>query len=149
MAEPIVEQMSVQDLDQCIEISSEAGLESWTSGGLLDALARPDSIALVARLDNSIAGFIIGRMLPAERSAEIYNIGVRRASQRHGVGSSLLLAFEAETRNSFSDTIWLEVRESNTAAVAFYSTLGFSQFSLRKGFYSHPTEDALIMHKKI
>jgi ribosomal-protein-alanine N-acetyltransferase len=42
-------------------------------------------------------------------------------------------------------TVWLEVRASNAAAIEFYNSFGFSQVSRRKNFYAAPVEDALVM----
>ena len=41
--------------------------------------------------------------------------------------------------------IYLEVRASNEGAIAFYEDLHFHVTGRRKGFYSHPREDALLM----
>ena len=41
--------------------------------------------------------------------------------------------------------IFLEVRESNQVAINFYKKNNFKQISIRKGYYSDPTEDAIIM----
>ena len=44
-------------------------------------------------------------------------------------------------------SITLEVRKSNTAAIALYEGFGFEKAGERRGFYSKPTEDAIIMTK--
>ena len=41
-------------------------------------------------------------------------------------------------------TVFLEVRESNTPAVKLYESLGFTRIAVRKGYYDHPKEDAVI-----
>ena len=46
-----------------------------------------------------------------------------------------------------TDFISLEVRESNTAAISLYESLGFEEMGRRKNFYRRPPEDALIMTK--
>ena len=47
-----------------------------------------------------------------------------------------------------TEDIFLEVRESNQIAINFYLKAGFEKISVRKRFYSNPTENALIMKKK-
>ena len=42
----------------------------------------------------------------------------------------------------------LEVRASNQAAIALYEKHGFHQAGLRKGYYQHPREDAIIMTRE-
>ena len=43
----------------------------------------------------------------------------------------------------------LEVRPSNTAAVALYSSHGFVEIGRRKGYYAAEGEDAIVMHLEI
>ena len=45
-------------------------------------------------------------------------------------------------------TIHLEVRESNTAAIALYEKYGFIRDGLRRGYYEEPKEDALLMSRQ-
>jgi ribosomal-protein-alanine N-acetyltransferase len=42
---------------------------------------------------------------------------------------------------------FLEVRPSNAGALALYRSLGFRTLSLRRRYYQHPTEDALVLEK--
>ena len=46
-------------------------------------------------------------------------------------------------------SISLEVRVSNAPAIALYRKVGFAEVGRRKGFYTRPTEDALIMELKL
>ena len=45
--------------------------------------------------------------------------------------------------------IFLEVRESNLSAINFYKKNKFKQISIRKKYYSEPTEDAIIMKLEV
>ena len=45
--------------------------------------------------------------------------------------------------------IFLEVRESNLLAINFYKKNNFKQISIRKKYYSEPTEDAIIMKLEV
>jgi ribosomal-protein-alanine N-acetyltransferase len=42
---------------------------------------------------------------------------------------------------------FLEVRESNEAAVALYKGYGFQPIGRRRNYYDHPREDAIVMRK--
>ena len=141
--------MTDGDIDQCIEIGRSSGLSYWSGESFADELVRPDSIALVAGSSGNVVGFVVGRFIEAEKVAEIYNIGVRPDSKREGIGSKLLESFEERSRKQDSNSIWLEVRASNSAAIAFYKSADFSQISVRKGFYANPPEDAILMNKKL
>ena len=45
--------------------------------------------------------------------------------------------------------LYLEVRDSNAAARALYGSLGFTQVGRRRGYYQHPTEDALLLRRDL
>ena len=46
---------------------------------------------------------------------------------------------------SCDNTSWLEVRPSNTAAIALYESFGFTERGRRHNYYDLPKEDALIL----
>ena len=77
----------------------------------------------------------------------IDNIAVHPDARRHGVASALLDVFcrFGEINLAF---LTLEVRKSNTAAIALYEKNGFQWAGLRPGYYQHPREDAVIMTRE-
>jgi ribosomal-protein-alanine N-acetyltransferase len=46
-------------------------------------------------------------------------------------------------------SVFLEVRESNSAARAFYAGLSFTQIGRRRGYYRNPEEDALVLSQTL
>ena len=50
-----------------------------------------------------------------------------------------------EARERGINSITLEVRRSNEAAIKLYERMGFEQTAIRKDFYMKPKEDAIIM----
>jgi ribosomal-protein-alanine N-acetyltransferase len=46
-------------------------------------------------------------------------------------------------------TVFLEVRESNSAARRLYGALGFAQVGRRRNYYRRPTEDAVVLRATI
>ena len=75
----------------------------------------------------------------------INNIATLPDFRRQGVASRLLeklIDFGKEAELTF---LTLEVRASNTAAIALYSKYGFKEVGLRRGYYEKPREDALLM----
>jgi ribosomal-protein-alanine N-acetyltransferase len=140
--------MDVADVAQCLAIADASSLSFWSRDGYLSELDRTDSIALVALSEPVVLGFIVGRVV-ADTEAEVYNIGVRVNSRKQGIGRKLLDSFANNCRNHNIHSIWLEVRESNSTAIWFYEAAGFTQVSVRKGFYSDPPEDAILMNKKM
>ena len=101
-------------------------------------------VVLVAE-DQSVQGFIIGRDLGVEW--EIENIVVATPAQRRGLGERLVCELLNRVRTLGARAVFLEVRESNRAARALYSKVGF-ETGRRKSYYRNPEEDA-ILYKKI
>jgi len=101
------------------------------------------AVALVSEAATGITGLLIARQVADE--AEILNLAVLRATRRQGQASALLAAAFDRFRNSGVLRVFLEVRESNKPAIAFYAKHGFTTSGRRKAYYRDPVEDALGM----
>lgn len=64
--------------------------------------------------------------------------------QRH-IGGDLMNFMLDEARRKAVRKITLDVRPTNTAALALYAKLGFRQIAVRKGYYQDNQEDALVL----
>jgi len=99
-----------------------------------------DQHCLVAVLSGSVVGFLVTRTVsPGE--GEILNIAVDPAFRRSGIGLILVETL----RSSSTETWFLEVRESNYAAINLYKTLGFRPIGRRENYYIAPVEAAIVM----
>jgi ribosomal-protein-alanine N-acetyltransferase len=94
----------------------------------------------VAVHDGRIAGFLVARRL-APDEAELLNLAVEPEFRRTGVAISLLDALISDYRG----TVFLEVRESNSAARKLYKRLGFQEVARRQEYYKEPLETAIVM----
>lgn len=101
----------------------------------------------IAEQGNEVAGFLVARLVADEM--EILNLAVRADARRAGVASKLLAEAFAQGRTQEVRRVFLEVRESNAAAIAFYRQHGFSLASRRKQYYHEPEEDALIFERAL
>jgi len=70
-------------------------------------------------------------------------------SRGNGVGTALLMEMLSRAQKSESYSVFLEVRESNSAARALYAKVGFEESGRRKDYYSHPGEDAILYSKTL
>lgn len=95
------------------------------------------------RIVGFIALSVVANVRPAECSLE--NLAVAEPYRRRGIGTRLLTASALWCRTHGGASLWLEVRESNQAAIALYSRAGFSVAGRRPGYYSRPDEDAVEM----
>ena len=92
-------------------------------------------------------GFLVARHMAPEW--ELENIVVSSAARRKGIGSGLLAALIAAARETDSEAVFLEVRESNTAARRLYERAGFKPIASRKSYYSNPLEDAVVYRRDL
>lgn len=92
-----------------------------------------------------MAAFAITQVVLDE--ATLFNIAVDPAWQRKGLGRQLLEHLIGELEKHGVLTLWLEVRASNTAAIALYESLGFNEATVRRNYYptAQGREDAIIM----
>ncbi len=90
-----------------------------------------------------------GGMLITVDEGQITNIATHPDHRRQGYGSAILHTLLRHAKDAHLESVSLEVRASNAAAIAMYRAAGFVEAGRRKGFYTKPTEDALVMVCKI
>jgi ribosomal-protein-alanine N-acetyltransferase len=94
----------------------------------------------VASCGAAVAGFAAARVVDGAET-ELLNLAVEPGFRRRGIATMLLR--DLVTRHP--GAVFLEVRESNTGALAFYQALGFREVARRRGYYSTPPEGAVVM----
>jgi ribosomal-protein-alanine N-acetyltransferase len=119
----------------------------WTEASVRDSAGWRGSVALVSERDGKVSGFLIGRQVADQ--AEILNLAVSLTRRRKGEGGALLKVALDEFRARQVSYVFLEVRESNAAGIAFYAKHGFSQRDMRLNYYRNPDEAAVVMEKKL
>jgi ribosomal-protein-alanine N-acetyltransferase len=78
----------------------------------------------------------------------VNNFAVHPQRRRQGIGTALLGHVLAEAARMGAPHATLEVRASNASAIALYEASGFTRSGLRRGYYTHPVEDALILWRR-
>ena len=68
--------------------------------------------------------------------------------RRFGLGTKLMLVAEEHAREMGGETLTLEVRVSNIAAIGLYESLGYERKGVRPGYYADDS-DALVMMKRV
>jgi ribosomal-protein-alanine N-acetyltransferase len=144
------DRMQVDDLDQVVAIEHAVYPQPWSRGNFIDSLLN-DYEAWVARdaSDRLIAYFLL---MPVVDEAHLLNISVRGALHGQGIGRQLLDRVVMLTRAKGLQSVLLEVRPSNTRALAVYLRYGFVQIGLRKSYYpavDNLREDAVVMRLKL
>jgi ribosomal-protein-alanine N-acetyltransferase len=133
------------DRDAVRAILAEADLAAPSPGDVERAthVRIGEVLTFVCERDEELVGVLEWRHLGSE--AEILDLAVRIAARRHGFATLLLKTFLRQAASSGTQQVFLEVRESNTAAIALYRKFGFQVTGRRPNYYRCPDEAALLM----
>ncbi|MBV1863432.1 MAG: ribosomal protein S18-alanine N-acetyltransferase [Rhodobacteraceae bacterium] len=82
------------------------------------------------------SGFAMGRMAGPE--AELLTIAVKPEMCGNGIGRALLSRFEKQAVMLGAKELFLEVATNNAAAIALYTSAGYSRCGQRKDYYETP-----------
>lgn len=135
--------MAEADLDHILEIEQLCFSSPWIRENFLLDLRTGNSCCLVAREGQRLNGYIISWLVMNE--LHILNIAVHPDHRRRGIGRALLVELLATATAKGCRWATLELRISNEAARGLYENFGFRPVAIRKGYYRHPTEDAVLM----
>lgn len=130
------------------QIERESFSDPWSEQSILEAICGPHSFGLAADFTmGGVGGYVLAREVGG--SGEILNLAVASPYRRLGVGGELLRAGLALLTQRQAREVFLEVRQSNEAAIALYGSHGFRPVGLRKDYYRRPREDALVFRRPI
>jgi ribosomal-protein-alanine acetyltransferase len=146
-AQITVRRVSSTDLRAISEIERLSFSDPWSASSFDGLLAEPAVFFAVAIDDvpADIAGYVVAWFAADE--GEIANLAVAQPTRRRGVGAALLDAALEEAWRRGAAAVYLEVRESNSAARGLYSSRGFEEVARRRDYYRKPTEDAVILRR--
>ncbi|WP_449458770.1 ribosomal protein S18-alanine N-acetyltransferase [Streptococcus suis] len=113
----------------------------WTLEQIASSMASQDEDYYLAYEGQELVGFLAVQTVLDEM--EILQIAVRADFQRLGIASQLMAVVM-----DWEGDIFLEVRESNSAAQALYTRQHFTKIGKRKDYYRHPVEDAVMMKRE-
>lgn len=140
--------MTEADLPRVHRIELASYEHPWTLGNFADSLQAGYSMWVC-----EAAGEIIGyyALMVAAGEAHLLNLTIAPMWRRHGLGRDLLEHCLARACDHHADSVFLEVRTSNTAAIGLYHSSGFIDLAVRRGYYPARggREDALIMKKDL
>lgn len=161
-----VRQMKAEDIPAVAELEKECFAEPWSENAIAESLADSNYVFFVvtksqlpksqsdeleldqmeAKSDSEQVVGYVGAYLTVDELS-ITNVAVFSSHRRCGVADGLMKALDLFATERKLYGITLEVRVSNDAAIALYEKNGYEKSGIRKGFYSKPKEDALIMWK--
>lgn len=140
-----ITQMQAKHIPHIALLEKECFSQPWSENALLQELKNTNSHFLVAESDGDVAGYIGVQEICSE--AYITNVAVFNKFRKNGIGKALVEAAREGALQRNCEFITLEVRQSNKNAISLYEASGFEKVGVRKNFYSHPTEDAVLYTK--
>lgn len=135
--------MTANDIETVMQVEINAYEFPWTKGIFADCV-RAGYDCWVALEEKKIIGHAVLSVAVGE--SHILNLAVSLSHQRQGIGKQLLRHLIDRARLLSAETIMLEVRPSNLAAIHLYESSGFNEIGSRKAYYptSKGNEDALL-----
>jgi ribosomal-protein-alanine N-acetyltransferase len=135
--------MSLADVPAVAAVERASYAFPWSDGVFRDCV-RVGYFCRVVEVAGEVGGYAI--MSCGAGEAHILNICVRSDLRSGGVGRRLMLYLLDRAREQHMQDIFLEVRPSNTVAIALYEALRFARVGLRKAYYQATggREDALV-----
>lgn len=116
--------------------------------GFLEEKPTPPRVLLLASTGaDRIRGLLAGTCVAGR--AEVESVLVESSSRRQGVSRALLQTWLGWATALGAEAALLEVRSSHTAAISLYESAGFHVEGHRKAYYRDPTEDALLMGRRL
>lgn len=137
------ERLSEKTLDGVAELEALCFSQPWSRKSLELLTKEGIGVGMTCSKDGRICAY--GGMMVAVDEGQITNIATHPDYRRQGYGRAVVEALIKYARMNGLDSVSLEVRESNKAAIELYTSLGFKVEGKRKDFYTRPTESALIM----
>ena len=136
--------MTSAHLDQVAEIEKMCFSDPWSRRMLSEHLENECAATLVAQgSDGTVLGY--AGLLVILDEGYITNVAVHPDYRRQGIAGELLNVFRRFAEGNKLAFLTLEVRESNAPARALYEKNGYKEVGVRKNYYDHPKENAIIM----
>jgi ribosomal-protein-alanine N-acetyltransferase len=140
----IIEPLSKDFVDPVAEIEAECFSVPFTKKDISEYLENGLWRFFVAREKDAILGYISFRLVFDE--CHICNVATATDARRRGIGSLLVSHLISYAKEQGVSKYFLEVRESNLAAIHLYERFGFVKVGVSKNHYTLPRENAILMN---
>lgn len=135
---------SAADLSAVVRNECASFTTPWSRSTFVALLSRPEVLfRVVEDEDENVLGH--GILWHVLDEAELANLAVAPGARGQGLGGRLLDVLLAEAALRGVVQVFLEVRESNAAALHLYRERGFEPVGVRHDYYTSPREDARVM----
>ena len=135
-----IEPFSIRHIEDVTSIHSQV-LDGWSMKSLISDLANDTTQSFVAIYNGRAVAFC---SFIVTDDAELVFVCTHPLCRQQGVANKLLHDAIVALPVGITSVV-LEVRSQNTPAINLYNKMGFVKLGLRKGFYSTPADDAVVM----
>lgn len=142
-----ISELDLSLLENIAYLEKEILPDPWDEKSLQSTMAQPHGNIWAVEENNQVIAYLIFYTMGDE--IEIARIAVLPEHRGKGYGKKLLDELFKYARENNTNQILLEVRGNNEAAISLYKNQGFENIGIRKGYYTNPLEDAIIMNKSI
>ena len=142
-----IREMILTDAPAIAELEKLCFSDPWSENSIASEVNNPLSYWLVAEEAGRVCGYVGSQSVLD--AADMMNLAVAPDYRRKGIGEALVNALSRHLCQNGVIALLLEVRVSNTPAIALYQKLGFVQVGRRPNYYRNPREDALILRKEL
>ena len=136
-----IRRLTYADLPQVVAIERRAFTTPWSLAMFVLELSKPSGVCLAAVVETELAGYIVCSRY--DTVWHVMNVAVDPDRRRRGIATALIAALLERIGDDAQVT--LEVRRSNTGALALYERFGFRSAGVRPRYYADNGEDAVIM----
>lgn len=139
----MIRKMTAEDIAEAVMIEKSIFSKPWSEKSFRDALASEDNIYLAEIQEGKVVGYC--GIWTSFDTADLCNMAVLPECRRKGIADRLLEEAVSIAGEKAVERIVLEVRESNEAAIRLYQKHNFRKIGVRRGYYTVPKEDAVLM----
>lgn len=139
----MIRKMTESDIPKVCHLDSKAFSDPWNDASFKDELKKDYAFYFVYEDNGEIIGY--AGIWCIFETAELIRIGVLPDYEGRGIGTQLMAEIEDAAKSNACERMMLEVRRGNEVARRLYEKNGFSEISVRKGYYNG--EDAIIMER--
>jgi [ribosomal protein S18]-alanine N-acetyltransferase len=149
LSQMVLRRATPADLPEVVALEQACYGDPWPASAFSSLTDNPRVFFAVAREESRgrLTGYVIAWYVMDE--GELANLAVAPADRTRGVGRALLDAMLDDAAARGTAEVYLEVRESNSAALKLYSARDFVPVGRRTGYYRTPKEDALILRRTL
>lgn len=140
----MIRKMTLDDFEQVVAIDQVSFSLPWPARSFQFELTdNPASRCWVTEVDGRIAAMLVAWFIVDE--IHIATIATHPDYRQQGIGKKLLLHTLQSAKEEGAITSFLELRESNDAALEMYRKFGFVECGRREDYYKDNNEDAILM----